>query len=305
MDIGNIKGRSSYIKGGTNTGVYEFLDGSVLLIDAGHSVNRGVRIASMLKKQGKRPDYMIATHEHFDHFEAYAGLKETNPQIKLIAHPLAKPYIENLYLGMAYMTSSSMPSFYGRKNHGVTGKELCVGDYRVDIVVDRDIEIKGEKISIIHSPGHSSSQILVMTPDRVCYMGDAVLDSSIIDTYDMPFLFDIKMHKESLKKIQAMDFEYGVIGHAKAIYTKAQIEGIVDKNLEVLLRYENDIINILDKPSTREEILSNLMIKNNIKYNYTTYHYNNSTVGSYIAKLSNEGKIDLECKDGKIYYHKK
>lgn len=303
MDIETIKGKSAYIKGGTNTGVYYFDDGTILLIDPGHSVNRGQRIAKMLKDKGLTPKYVITTHEHFDHFEAFAGLEKEYPDLKLLAHKLAKPYIENLYLGMAYMTSSSMPKFFGRRSNGVTGEELSVGGYKVDWELEEgSLEIGDKKIEILHTPGHCSGQMIVITPDRVCYLGDAVLDKSVIEAYDMPFLFDIKKHKQSLNKIKTLEIEYALIGHSKKVYDKAELIEVIDKNLEVLDRYERDILKILEEPSSREEILASLMQKNQVQCTYTTYHYNNSTVGAYLAKLSNEDLIDYEYRDGKIYY---
>ena len=305
MDIIKIKGKSGYIKGGTNTGVYEFSDKSVLLIDAGHSVNRGIRMGKMLEELGLTPDYMMTTHEHFDHFEAYAGLKEMYENIKLMSHPLAKPYIENLYLGMAYMTASSIPNFFGRRNNGVISEVLQSGNYTVDRTVSEDIELRGERIQVIHTPGHCAGQMIVITPDKVCYLGDAVLDKSVIESYDMPFLFDIKLHQESLEKIKKLDFDYGIIGHGRHIHTKEAIDDTIDANLEVLERYEKDILALLEDSLTREELLAALLLKNNIQCNYTTYHYNNSTVGAYVAKLSHEDKIDYEYRDGKIYYYLK
>ena len=302
MEIINIKGNSGYIKGGTNTGVYQFEDDTVLLIDGGHSVNRGIRIAKMFQDQGLVPTHMLTTHEHFDHFEAFAGVQEKFPDIQLMAHPLARPYIENLYLGMAYMTSSSMPKFFGRKNNGVTGEELEVKRYAVDLLVDQDFELNGEIFQLVHTPGHCSGQTVLITPDKVGYFGDAILDRNIIDTYDMPFLFDIKMHRESLEKMKTLDIDYGVIGHARQICNRQEILDTIEKNLLVLQRFEEDIVALLAKPTTREELLSKLMLQYKTDYNYVTYQYNNSTVGAYLAKLSNENRIDYECKDGKLYY---
>ncbi len=90
MEIINIQGRSGMIRGGTNTGVYLFQNGEVLLIDVGHTIGRGTRIASFLQKNGKTPAYVFVTHEHYDHLEAFAGVKEEVPSCKLISNSMAK-----------------------------------------------------------------------------------------------------------------------------------------------------------------------------------------------------------------------
>lgn len=303
MEIIKISGRSGFIKGGTNTGTYVFEDGSVLLIDAGHSVQRGARIAKFLEKNELVPKYMYTTHEHFDHFEATAGIKQEYPEAKLIAHRYAKPYIENLYLGMAYLSSSAIPSFFGRRNNGLSEDLLVSDQYSVDIVVEDRLDIGGESFEIVHLPGHCAGQAAIITPDRVCYLGDVILDPRIIDTYDMPFLFSITLHERSLAQVKELDFDYGLIGHSKSFYSKEEIIGIVDQNLAVIERYEQDIVALLDKPITREEILAALMTKNQVDCTYSSYHYNNSTVGAFLAKLSHQERIDFRYEQGKIWYY--
>lgn len=302
MEIINIKGRSSYIKGGTNTGVYLFEDNKALLIDAGHTVHRGHRLGKFFEDQGILPQYMYSTHEHFDHFEAYEGLKSSFENIQLLAHKNAKPYIENLYLGMAYLSSSAIPKFFGRRNNGLGKDLLQVNRFYVDLPLDKEFVAHGHRFEIHHVPGHCPGQAVIITPDRVCYLGDAVVDQRIIDKYDMPFLFSVELQIQSLHKLKKLDYEFGVIGHSKRVYTKNEIDEIIDSNLQVIDRYEQSIANLLQMPMTREEILANLMVQNQIDCSYPTYHYNNSTAGAFIAKLSNENRLDYFYKDGKIYY---
>lgn len=303
MEIIKISGRSGFIKGGTNTGTYVFEDGSVLLIDAGHSVQRGVRIAKFLEKNSLYPKYMYTTHEHFDHFEAFAGIKQEYPEAKLIAHRLARPYIENLYLGMAYLSSSAISSFFGRRNNGLSEDLLVSDEYQVDIVAEDELRIGDKVFEIVHLPGHCAGQAAIITPDRVCYLGDVILDPRIIDTYDMPFLFSVTLQEKSLNKLKTLDFDYGLIGHSKNFYTKAEIVEIADRNLSVIHRYEQDILSLLEQPITREEILAALMTKNQVDCTFSSYHYNNSTVGAFLAKLSHRGRIDHRYEQGKIWYY--
>lgn len=303
MEIIKICGQSGFIKGGTNTGTYIFEDGSVLLIDAGHSVQRGVRLAKFLEKNSLYPKYAYTTHEHFDHFEAVAGLKQECPELQLIAHRLAKPYIENLYLGMVYLSSSAIPSFFGRRNNGLEEDFLESGNYRVDIAVENEWRFLNKKFDIIHLPGHCAGQAAILTPDKVCYFGDIILDPKIIETYDMPFLFSITLQEESLNRIKEIDFEYGLIAHSKIFYTKEEILEIADRNMAVIRRYEEDILNLLKNPISREDILANLMQKNKLDCTYSSYHYNNSTVGAFLAKFSHRGIIDFCYERGRMLYY--
>lgn len=297
MEVKKIKGHSYYIKGGTNTGVYVFKDKSALIIDSGHTIGRGKRIVSSLEENGMRARYVYTTHEHFDHFEAFQGIKESAPHVEFIAHDMAKPYIENLYLGKAYMVSSSPSKFQGKRAD--ENKKY----FTVDIAVSDSLELKDRKFEIHHLPGHCMGQAVIITDDKVCYLGDSVFDRRIMEKYDMPFLYNIDYQRESLNKIKTLDFEYALIAHSKDIYEKPILEEIIDENLSVLDRYEEDILEILKTPNTREEVLQQLLVLNDIKCNFETYHYNYSTTGAFLTSLADKNLIDFEYEEGKLYYY--
>ncbi len=297
MEINKIKGHSYYIKGGTNTGVYLFKDKSSLIIDAGHTVGRGKRIVSSLEESGMRARYVYTTHEHFDHFEAFQGIKEVAPQVEFIAHEMAKPYIENLYIGKAYIVSSSPSRFQGKR------AEETKKYFTVDIGVTDILEIKDKKFEIHHVPGHCMGQAVIITDDKVCYLGDSVFDRRIMAKYDMPFLYNIDYQRESLKKIKTLNFDYALIAHSKNVYEKNIVEDIIDENLDVLNRYEADILEILKTPNTREEVLQQLLVINDISCSFETYHYNYSTTGAFLTSLADRKLIDFSYEQGKLYYY--
>ena len=74
MKLNCIKGNTYYIKGGTNTGIYKFKDGSVLLIDPGLLGMRPKKIINLLEENNLKLKYIINTHEHGDHFEGGIAL---------------------------------------------------------------------------------------------------------------------------------------------------------------------------------------------------------------------------------------
>lgn len=297
MEINKINGHSHYIKGGTNTGVYVFKDKSALIIDAGHTVGRGRRISASLEENGIRARYVYTTHEHFDHFEAFQGIKQSAPHVEMIAHEMAKPYIENLYMGKAYIMSSSPPKFQGKRADEKTSY------FSVDIAVESKLTLKDRDFEVHHLPGHCMGQAAIITDDRVCFLGDSVFDRAIMAKYDMPFLYNIDYQRESLDKIKGLDFNYGLIAHSKNIYDKLEIEKIIDENIEVLDRYEEDILALLKTPNTREELLHQLLVLNEIDCNYETYHYNYSTIGAFITSLSDRNLIDFAYEQGRLYYY--
>ena len=304
MEIINIQGNSEMIRGGTNTGLYRFENGEVLLVDVGHTVARGNRMAKLLIRNALKPAYAFVTHEHYDHLEALAGILEEFPSCRLIAHPTAKLYIENLYLGKAYLYSGEPPNFFWEGN-GTPGEAMEQrGHYVVHQTAEEELFLNGERFEIVHLPGHCPGQAVLITPDKVAYLGDLLMDHRIIDIYDMPFLFSVELQERSLRKLWEMDFEYGLIGHCKRFYTRDEILSVARRNLEVLARYERDILELLAKERTREELLAILLVRRNIDCSFSSYHYNNSTLGAFLAKFSNERKIKFQFREGRIYYRR-
>ena len=146
-------------------------------------------------------------------------------------------------------------------------------------------------------------QAVVITDDKVCYLGDSVFDRNIMAKYDMPFLYNIDYQRLSLAKIKSLDFEYALIAHSKQVYEKAIVNDIIDENLAVLDRYENDILEILKTPNTREEVLQQLLVINDIDCSFETYHYNYSTTGAFLSSLADRKLIDFSYEQGKLYYY--
>lgn len=302
MEITSISGVSGWIKGGTNTGIVEYAPGLVLVIDAGHSVQRGRRMAELLQSQNLIATHMLSTHEHFDHFEAFAGIREHYGDIRLLAHPLARASIDNRVIGLTYLTSSSIPKFWGRRVQGMGKDHLEATDYRVDQEVEAYLELGAQRIALHHVPGHSAGSVVAVTEDGVGYFGDAILDRHVLDSYDIPFLFDIALQERSLLAMKELPIDYGVIAHAKTVFERAELMELIDRNLTVLHQYEEELLMLLKEPKTREDLVAALMQQHQTAYNYVTYQYNYATVGAYLAKLSHMDAIDCACENHRLYY---
>ena len=123
--------------------------------------------------------------------------------------------------------------------------------------------------------------------------------------YSIPYLYDIEESINTLNTIKDIDADYFVLGHGKNIIEKNELSSLVDKNLDNIKNYINQILELLDQPLTKEDILQNLAILNDISMNFTQYHVDLSTVGSFITYLHDKDYIDSSLQDGKLYFFKK
>ena len=80
---------------------------------------------------------------------------------------------------------------------------------------------------------------------------------------------------------------------------------LVDANIENIQKYIDSILEIVDQPSTIEDILENILILNDISVGLRNYFLNLSSTSAFVSYLYNEGLIDLSVENGKLYYFKK
>jgi hypothetical protein len=78
----------------------------------------------------------------------------------------------------------------------------------------------------------------------------------------------------------------------------------VDLNLMNIKKYEEQVLELLDQPLTREEILENLIILNELPMNFTQYHLYLSSISAFITDLYERDLISFSIENGKTYYYR-
>ncbi len=299
MEIIKINGKSGFVKGGTNTGIYTFKDKSVLIIDPGLSSARGNRLSHMLEENSLRARYCITTHEHLDHFEAYNSIKTHFTGCSFYCSENTKTFLESPKLFTTYI--------YGANPHKklLGNTKASIFDFEIeDTIKEGFFKLSDVKFQAYELMGHSNGDIGILTPDKVLYVGDALFDYHIMKKYDFPFIFNVEKYLDSLNIIKEIDFDYCIIGHSKSIYNKEEILDIVKKNENNTNRYIEEIYNLLEQPYTREELLSKIISDNGLKLDYKEYHYYYSTLGSMLTLLIDKNQVQFEVENGLVYYYK-
>lgn len=297
MQIRNIHGNSSYIKGGTNTGLYRFRDNSVLIIDPGLSSARGTRLAKLLRENGLFATHCITTHEHLDHYEAYTCIKENFPKCRFFCAKESRKFLENPELFYTYV--------YGAKPNSILlgNTSAKVFDFHIDsTLIDQEIVFNDERFVIYDLAGHSHGHSCVLTPDKVLYAGDSLFDYQIMEKFEFPFIFDVDKFLESMDILPGIDFEHCLISHSRKVYNKDSIIELADINKKNTFKYLDQIREILLSPATREDLLMQLINRNSLSLDYKEYHYYYSTVGSMLTYLIDKNEVKFEINGGKLYY---
>jgi glyoxylase-like metal-dependent hydrolase (beta-lactamase superfamily II) len=296
LELHKIKGNTYYINSPTNIGIYVFKNKFCLLIDSGINSSAAKKFDDVLKSNNLHPKYIINTHAHYDHSGGNKYFKDNYSGTLVYSSKKEGVYIQNPELSPIIIFSSSPPKDLYESIKPVT----------VDFILEYGInKINDEKFEIISLSGHSAEHIGIITPEKVCFLGDSIFSNYTLDKYSLPYLFDIEKTLLSLNTLKDVDADYFLISHGKDVLSKNELLALIDRNISNIETHIDSLLVLLDQPCTREDILQNLIILNDINLNIDSYFIHLASVSAFIAYLLNKNLIQYSIEGGKLYYFKK
>lgn len=295
MQLIKIRGNTFYINAPTNIGVYTFKNKNCLLIDTGIDNTQAGKIDQILTESGLHPRFIINTHSHTDHCGGNYYFHKNYPGCQIYAAVGERLYIENPELQPTILFSCSPIKKLGKiPRPAKVDYELQIGANKID---DKKFEIQP-------LGGHTPWQIGITTPDNVCFIGDALFSEDIIKKYSFPNLFDIAQSLSTINLLSELESDYYILGHGDQIIEKNLLCHLVDKNLNNILMYQEQILELLEQPLTREDLLENITVLNDLSLDFQEYHLVFSTISAFIKHLFDQQLIDYSLENGKLYYYK-
>jgi glyoxylase-like metal-dependent hydrolase (beta-lactamase superfamily II) len=296
MELTKIRGGAYYIPAPTNVGVYAFKDKQCLLIDTCLDNSEARQIEAALQQQGLRPKYIINTHSHLDHCNGNHYFQTAYPGCQVLGHASGRLFLENPDLLSVILFSADPISGLQKKPHRFTTQ------YTLDWGVNK---INDEKFSILSLEGHAPAQIGILTPEKVCFLGDAIFSRDILDKYSLPYLYDIAGSLNTLQRLREIDADQFVVGHAGQVYDRAELGKLVDFNLDNLNQCLKQVLELLEHPLTREDLLENLVVLNSLDLSLAEYHILFSTVSAFVKYFYDRDAIEFSIADGRLFWYQK
>jgi len=295
MELIKLRGRTYYIPGPTNVGVYRYRNGLCTLVDTGINNTVGRKIIEILEENNLKVKYIINTHAHPDHFGANNFIKEKYPGVQILASYKEKLFMENSFLEQTMLFGASpMP--------GLSARILKAQDTEVDMDVnDGFVELDGKKFEIIPLKGHTMGQIGVATEDRVLFCGDAFFSEDKMEKYPFPFLFDVGAHLKTLEFLLGTNYDCYMISHCDGPLDNPK--SLIQKNIDNINSNLQVIVDFLSQPLTREELAEQIIKKYNIEMNLSQYFITLTSVGAFLTYLLEKQMINMDIIDGKMYFY--
>lgn len=129
-----------------------------IIVDPGGEDN--YLLYEFLKSESLKPQYIILTHEHFDHCWGVNQLRIDFPTVKLVCTSSCSSAIQN--------RKKNYSIFYQQP-----GFELAPADIITDDLPS-DLDWQGHHITFISAKGHSASGILCII-DKCLFTGDSLI----------------------------------------------------------------------------------------------------------------------------------
>ena len=160
MKLTQVKGNTFVLEGEELIPLYKVGEDKCILLDTGLLIERQELEESLLSN-GLTPVGILSSHAHVDHCANNGYLQEK------YGIPVALTWQE------AGMCSSIMTlkCYFLTLTPGIVERESSCMVHRPDVIVpavDGPFEFAGATFEIIHTPGHSSGHIAIVTPDNVC-----------------------------------------------------------------------------------------------------------------------------------------
>ncbi|MGI5920802.1 MAG: MBL fold metallo-hydrolase [Syntrophomonadaceae bacterium] len=296
MQLNKLRGNTYYINAPTNIGIYTFKSKNCLLVDTGIDNTQASKIDQIVRENNLHPRYIINTHSHTDHCGGNHYFLKNYPGCQIYASLIEGLFLEHPDLHSAILFSSHPPKGLGRTSRPV----------KADFILENGTnKIEEKRFTILPLGGHTPGQIGITTPDSVCFIGDSVFSEDIIGKYSFPNLFDVDQSIESLKQLQENTAELYVISHINTVLEKDELLALIATNLENIAMYREQILELLEQPLTREDLLENIFVLNDLVFDFKEYHLAFSSLSAFIKHLFNQQLIDYSLENGKLYYYKK
>jgi glyoxylase-like metal-dependent hydrolase (beta-lactamase superfamily II) len=282
--------KSYYINSPAKIGIYLQTDKDVYLIDSGNDKDAGRKIRKILDENGWNLKAIINTHSNADHIGGNRYLQQqtgcvifTNGiETAFTRYPILEPSF--LYGGYPF----------GDLRH----KFLLAAE---SDAVDMTDERFPKELEIIPLPGHFFDMVGIRTPDGTVFLADCLSSASILEKYQLSFIYDVNAYLETLGRVEAMEAALFVPAHAEAT---TDIRELADLNRRKVCEIADKLISLCETPLNFEEILRKVFESYGLQMDFGQYVLLGSTVRSYLAWLRDNGRLSADFEDNRLLWRR-
>ena len=252
MELRQIIGNTWCLYGHQLIPLYRTDSTHCILLDTGASALRQ-DIVDTLEQNGLMPIGLLCTHTHFDHFGNARYLSER------YHCPVALPLGEaEICRTLASVKSHLFVFTAGQVANDPEMSEIpCLADHVIR-PEETDTLFRGVRFRVLHTPGHAMDHVSYITPDNVCYIGDALMCGRTLHASRLPYAFNFRQSLETIEKLKdsLADCEALAVAHCGVLYD--HFDDLVDENLRIMEEQLSEVKALVDHPMSSDEVCAAL-----------------------------------------------
>ena len=293
MTIVPFYGKTKYIElGKAFCPIYYLNKSEIVMLDTGTGVSEG--LPEWLQAQGLRVRAIFCSHLHPDHIANNEPIyRKFGSEIFLSEEDLSY-LLEN---GNPFSEKDIKQWQAGRWTAAAGRRDL---PYPVTLLPSQDqtVDLDGTPMRILYTPGHSPCHYCIVTPDDVCYVGDLILSSEILETSKMPYFWRYVPGMRSIYRMRNARYSRYLIAH-KGTAAKEEWEDLVDRNIHKELSLYDQLRSLVSDGMDCEELLERFEDLLRISPTVRKREYFRESVRDRIQAMESIGEVEI--KEGKLY----
>lgn len=293
MNLIQVKGNTWVLEGIEYIPLYRLEDGRCILLDTGLGEEQEELEAALLA-YGLKPVGILCSHAHVDHCGNNAFFqRKYGAQVALTA-PEAGMCCSILNLKCYCLVVSP----------NMAQEEMANMVHTADVIIpeqDGPFSFQGVEFQIIHTPGHSPAHVSVITPDGVCYVGDALLSQEMLGA-KLPYALAHHLAHESREKLKAVDADVFLMAH-RGMCDGDQIAQLVEDNHTLIDQRAKEVLELISRPMNITEIYQGVCRRFQLlsRRPRRSLRFERNT-RFFIEYLVDQGALEMEVVEGVVWY---
>lgn len=262
-EIHQVRGSTFYIKSPILIPFYLVDQHHCILMDTGTEMMRE-KLIRTLDLAEIAPIGILGTHTHYDHFgnAGYLARKYSCP----VALPLGEAEISRTLAGV------KSHLFVFSAGQVAADQKMAAIPCAVDHVIrpkENDTFFCGIRFGVLHTPGHAIDHVSYITPDHVCYIGDALMCGHSLKMSKLPYAFNLGQSLETMKRLHNLSYStvpYMIVAH-RGVIEQSGFSDLIEENIQIMKREIETVSDLVDHPMNPDELCCTISEKMGIHVN--------------------------------------
>lgn len=288
FELTPVKGNSYYVQSPAKIGLVRLNETEVFLIDSGNDKDAGRKLRKLFDDNGWRLRAIYNTHSNADHIGGNAYL-QAQTGCKIYAPGVDCALTRHTVLEPAFLWGGFPPK-------ALRHKFLMAQDSDAAYLCE---DALSAGVSLLPLPGHFFDMVGYRTADDVVYLADCLSSRETLEKYQIGFIYDVAAYIRTLEMVKTLDAAFFVPSHAEVTDRIAPLAQI---NLDKVYEIAERILALCAQPLCFEQILQALFSAYALNMNLEQYVLVGSTVRSYLAWLTDTGRIEPRFEDNLLLW---